>query len=109
MTVARPDGGMALWTKTADGIDVAAWERGGEKLDVLFRGARIFDFFGREQHFLRLGFTYHNESERRSRIPHGHRVEADPVTHSAYRCARCPVDVGARALENAPPLPSRRP
>lgn len=58
-----PDGGMALWTKVADGIDVGAWERAGEKLDVLFRGAGIFDFFGREQSFLRLGFTYHNEAE----------------------------------------------
>ena len=54
---------MALWTKIADGIDIAAWERAGEKLNVLFRGAGMFDFFGRTVPFLRLGFTYHNESE----------------------------------------------
>ena len=58
-----PDGGMALWTKVADVVDVGAWERAGEKLGVLFRGAGIFDFLGREQPFLRLGFTYHNDSE----------------------------------------------
>ncbi len=58
-----PDGGMALWTKADDRVDVPAWERAGEKLGVLFRGARMFDFFAREQQFLRLGFTYHNELE----------------------------------------------
>jgi GntR family transcriptional regulator/MocR family aminotransferase len=58
-----PDGGMALWTKIDNRIDVAAWERAGEKLGVLFRSARVFDFFGRGEHFLRLGFTYHNETE----------------------------------------------
>jgi len=30
---------------------------------VIFRGARMFDVLGDEQPFLRLGFTYHDESE----------------------------------------------
>ncbi len=58
-----PEGGMALWTQVAEGIDLAAWERSGEALGVLFRGAGMFDFAGRAVPFIRLGFTYHDESE----------------------------------------------
>ncbi|HEY3588139.1 MAG TPA: PLP-dependent aminotransferase family protein [Myxococcaceae bacterium] len=58
-----PDGGMALWAAVEPGIDLPRWERAGEGLGVIFRGARIFDFFGQEQPFLRLGFTYHDEEE----------------------------------------------
>jgi len=58
-----PDGGMALWARVAGDVDLPAWERAGERLGVQFRGARIHDFHAREQPFLRLGFTYHDESE----------------------------------------------
>jgi GntR family transcriptional regulator/MocR family aminotransferase len=58
-----PDGGMALWAGVEAGIDLPRWERAGDQLGVIFRGARIFDFFGKEQPFLRLGFTYHDEAE----------------------------------------------
>jgi len=30
---------------------------------VLFKGAQMLDFAGRELQFLRLGFTYHDEDE----------------------------------------------
>ncbi|HEY1908038.1 MAG TPA: PLP-dependent aminotransferase family protein [Myxococcaceae bacterium] len=58
-----PDGGMALWAALGGDIDLRRWERAGEELGVVFRGARIFDFLGQEQPFLRLGFTYHDEAE----------------------------------------------
>ena len=58
-----PDGGMAIWTEVDRGIDLAAWVRAGEREQVKFQGARPYDFFGREQPFMRLGFSYHNESE----------------------------------------------
>jgi GntR family transcriptional regulator/MocR family aminotransferase len=58
-----PDGGMALWAALRAEIDLPRWERAGEELGVIFRGARIFDFRGQEQPFLRLGFTYHDEPE----------------------------------------------
>jgi GntR family transcriptional regulator/MocR family aminotransferase len=58
-----PDGGMALWARVADAIDIDAWARAGETVGVRFRGAGMFDFFARAQPFLRLGFTYHDESE----------------------------------------------
>ena len=58
-----PDGGMALWVRADDGIDVAAWAQTSEREGVLFSDSRQYDFFHRAQPFLRLGFTYHDESE----------------------------------------------
>jgi len=58
-----PSGGMALWVRVADGIDIPRWEQAGRKLEVLFRGAGMLDFAGRELQALRLGFTYHDEDE----------------------------------------------
>ncbi len=58
-----PEGGMALWARAADNVDVADWARSGEREGVLFRGARAYDFCQREQQFLRLGFSYHDEAE----------------------------------------------
>ena len=58
-----PDGGMALWARVDDAVDVSAWARACERLGVLICGGRVHDFFAREQPFLRLGFTYHNEDE----------------------------------------------
>ncbi len=60
-----PEGGMALWTEVAEDVDLPAWERASEALGVLFRGAGMFDFARRPLPFLRLGFTYHDESELR--------------------------------------------
>ena len=58
-----PDGGMALWAHVDEAIDIAAWARAGEREGVKFQGARAYDFLGREQPFLRLGFSYHDEVE----------------------------------------------
>jgi GntR family transcriptional regulator/MocR family aminotransferase len=63
LTFRVPEGGMALWAKAVDGIDVKAWVAAGEREGVVFREARDFDFFHRPQPFLRLGFTYLDESE----------------------------------------------
>lgn len=58
-----PEGGMALWARADDGIDVAAWAHAGEREGVVFNDARAFDFFHGEQPFLRLGFSYHDSAE----------------------------------------------
>jgi GntR family transcriptional regulator / MocR family aminotransferase len=63
LTFRIPNGGMALWAKAADDIDIPRWEQAGRKLDVLFKGAGMLDFAGRELQFLRLGFTYNDEEE----------------------------------------------
>ena len=79
VSVRVPQGGMALWVRVADDIDLPAWERAGESLGVVFRGAGMFDFAERPRPFLRLGFTYHDESEPPgSREPDGPRPRSDP-------------------------------
>lgn len=58
-----PEGGMAVWAHADDDIDVAAWSAAGEREGVLFRGACGYDFFQRSQSFLRLAFSYLDETE----------------------------------------------
>ena len=58
-----PDGGMALWARVDDNIDMTAWSRAGEHEGVQFFGAGCYDFYHREQPFLRLSFSYHDETE----------------------------------------------
>lgn len=58
-----PAGGLALWARADDGIDVAAWARAGADEGVGFRDARAFDFRRRPQPYLRLGFSYLDEAE----------------------------------------------
>jgi GntR family transcriptional regulator / MocR family aminotransferase len=63
LTFQVPNGGMALWVRVADDIDIPRWEEAGRKLDVLFKGAGMLDFGGRALQFLRLGFTYNDDEE----------------------------------------------
>ncbi|GAA0723517.1 PLP-dependent aminotransferase family protein [Dokdonella soli] len=58
-----PDGGMAIWVRINDAIDVAAWARAGESEGVIFHGGRRYDLLERDQPFMRLGFSYHDEAE----------------------------------------------
>ncbi len=58
-----PEGGMALWARADEGIDVAAWSRAGEREGVAFGDASAFDFHHREQPFMRLGFSYLDTAE----------------------------------------------
>jgi len=58
-----PDGGLALWARVDDAIDVIGWENAGEQEGVVFQNARLYHFQQREQHHMRLGFSYLDESE----------------------------------------------
>jgi GntR family transcriptional regulator/MocR family aminotransferase len=58
-----PEGGMAIWTRADEGIDLDAWSHAGERERVKFHGARPYDFFGQARPFVRLGFSYHDETE----------------------------------------------
>ncbi len=58
-----PEGGMALWARADEGIDVAAWARAGEREGVSFNDAASYDFHHREQPFMRLGFSYLDPAE----------------------------------------------
>ena len=91
-----PDGGMALWARVEGGIDIAGWERAGERLGVLFRGAGMCDFFGRDQPFLRLGFTYHDEGELDDFGTGSIRRGSRDIARSRRRARRGRVADGAR-------------
>jgi GntR family transcriptional regulator/MocR family aminotransferase len=59
-----PEGGMGLWVRAEDGIDVRAWALAGEREGVIFCDARDYDFHHRDHlPFLRLGFSYLDEAE----------------------------------------------
>ena len=58
-----PDGGMAIWARVDEAVDVDAWVSAGESEGVLFAPSHRFAFAGRAPPFLRLGFTSLDESE----------------------------------------------
>jgi GntR family transcriptional regulator / MocR family aminotransferase len=58
-----PDGGMGLWAHVDESIDIHAWVQESEHEGVrCFDGGR-YDFHQREQPYLRLGFSYLDETE----------------------------------------------
>jgi GntR family transcriptional regulator/MocR family aminotransferase len=63
LTFRVPEGGMAIWAGVDGDIDIDAWVQAGEALGVRFRGGGMFDHRNRVLPYLRLGFTYHNETE----------------------------------------------
>jgi len=63
VTFRVPEGGMALWARVDDSIDIPGWERAGEREGVFFHNARPYDFGQREQPFMRLAFSYLDEAE----------------------------------------------
>ena len=100
-----PEGGMALWARADPGIDVPAWSDAGERAGVHFQGARAYDYFGREQPFLRLGFSYHDEAELDEAVQRMARALATLRTNArasrppsrAYGCSRTEAAVPARS------------
>ena len=96
-----PDGGMALWARVDDGIDALGWQRAGERDGVIFHNGLIYDFDQRAQPFVRLGFSYLDESEiveavRRMARALTRERSAGLGTHAADAHAR--IDPAARAV-----------
>lgn len=58
-----PDGGMAIWARAAEGIDVPVWAQAGVREGVLFGDANHCHFAHDDRAHLRLGFSYHDEDE----------------------------------------------
>jgi len=58
-----PEGGMALWLRADDSINVADWARASEREGVSFDSGQCYDFLQREQPYLRLGFTRYDETQ----------------------------------------------
>ncbi len=63
VTLEVPSGGLALWLRVAEGIDVEAWSRAALRQGVSFNPGRAFDFHDRPLQALRLGFAAHAEEE----------------------------------------------
>ena len=58
-----PEGGLALWAKVADGIDVDRWAARALETGVAFRPGRAFAFDGGPVQGLRIGFSNYSEPE----------------------------------------------
>jgi GntR family transcriptional regulator/MocR family aminotransferase len=63
LTFRVPDGGMALWARADESIDISGWQSAGEREGVLFNNAKRYDLLQREQPFMRLAFSYLDEAE----------------------------------------------
>jgi GntR family transcriptional regulator / MocR family aminotransferase len=58
-----PPGGMALWVRVPDQIDLNKWSQRGLKRGVLFRNGSMYEFDGAATPYIRLGFTLNDERE----------------------------------------------
>src|SRR5262249_19414401 len=58
-----PAGGMALWARVAEGIDVDAWAERALSKGVAFYTGRRFAVGGGKRPFVRLGFAALDEGE----------------------------------------------
>jgi GntR family transcriptional regulator/MocR family aminotransferase len=63
-----PAGGMALWARVADGIDVDAWAERALAKKVAFYSGKRFAFDGRKRPYVRLGFAALDEKELREAV-----------------------------------------
>lgn len=66
ISVQEPEGGLALWVRFADSIDVNLLVEKALELDLVIRNARQFSPDGYPENALRLGFASLNQEEIRS-------------------------------------------
>ncbi|RUL70975.1 PLP-dependent aminotransferase family protein [Dyella choica] len=85
-----PEGGMGLWAHVDETIPIDRWSEQGERAGVQFFGARRYDFHQREQPYLRLGFSYLDESE---------------LEEAVRRMARALAELSPRSLKPARTAP----
>jgi GntR family transcriptional regulator/MocR family aminotransferase len=58
-----PSGGIALWARVSQGIDVDAWSRRALSLQVTFAAGREFALDGKHKPYARFAFSAVNETE----------------------------------------------
>jgi len=58
-----PAGGLALWARAEDGLDVDAWARRALERGVAFQAGRQFAFHGGAVQGLRIGFSNYGDAE----------------------------------------------
>ncbi|GLQ44965.1 GntR family transcriptional regulator [Dyella lipolytica] len=83
-----PDGGMGLWAHVDESIDISAWARESEREGVLFFSATRYDFHQRQQPYVRLGFSYLNETELDEAVRRMARALTRTGPHSAVKLPR---------------------
>ena len=68
LTFEVPAGGIALWVKANDGLDVDRWASAAAKHGAMVVTARAFTFDGRPAPYMRLGFAALNSQELRDGV-----------------------------------------
>ncbi|HCT03861.1 MAG TPA: PLP-dependent aminotransferase family protein [Pseudomonas sp.] len=68
ISVQEPEGGLALWVKFVDSIDVDRLCEKALALDLVVRSGRLFSPFGQRENALRLGFASLDQAEIRTAI-----------------------------------------
>ena len=63
-----PAGGMAIWARVADDIDVEAWPERAAARGVIFLTAKSFAFDGKSRPYVRLGFAALTETQIREAV-----------------------------------------
>jgi GntR family transcriptional regulator/MocR family aminotransferase len=83
-----PDGGLGLWARVDDALDIDRWSAEGAREGVQFFGARRYDFHQREQPYLRLGFSYLDEAELEEAVRRMARALARVASQRPLKTAR---------------------
>lgn len=68
-----PSGGMALWARTEDNVDVDAWLERAYAVGVAFQPSKYFAFDGKSHPYVRLGYACLNERELKEAVKRLHR------------------------------------
>ncbi|WP_350013295.1 PLP-dependent aminotransferase family protein [Pseudomonas asiatica] len=95
VTVREPEGGLALWVRFADGIDVDQLVDKALELDLVVRSGRQFSPFGHAENALRLGFASLDMEEIRlatQRLAQAAKAIATAVQRNP--CGRSPSPLG---------------
>lgn len=95
VTVREPEGGLALWVRFADGVDVDQLVGKALELDLVARSGRQFSPFGHAENALRLGFASLDMDEIRlatQRLAQAAKAIATAVQRNP--CGRSPSPLG---------------
>jgi GntR family transcriptional regulator/MocR family aminotransferase len=79
LTSSPAPGGITLWARADDDLDLVAWQRAARARGVALAIGRDFDLAGRPHPFVRLGFGRHDERELADAIRVLRRALDDPA------------------------------
>jgi GntR family transcriptional regulator / MocR family aminotransferase len=94
-----PEGGMAVWLRAEDSINIREWITRSEREGVSFDAGQQYDLLNHEQPYLRLGFTQHDEAHLKDavvRMARALRYRSPATSSRVLRSA-----LGANTLEQS--------